>query len=441
MKKWYVLLAFVGLLAASCDELMMGGEENPNAPIKFADASVKNICVNHWDIDGDGELSYEEAALVENLEHWFISTSITSFDELKYFKGLRYLNSTFHECGQLQHVTLPENLERLEYGAFARCVSLKQIDIPESVETIDGGAFIGCDSLETFTGKCASEDGRCLILDDVFVAVASSGLTEYTIPSGIRVIASNAFAYSSMNSIVIPEGVEVIMSNAFQAAIGLTSITIPESMACIEEMAFNGCSNMASFVGKYASEDGRSLIVDGTLIAFAPVQMTHYDIPEGVTRIGGGVFYNLPLLSVTIPVGVTSIGGNAFGLCLGLTQVSLPGSVEEIADGAFQCCINLEQIDLGEGLKVLGNWVFNQCEKLISVTIPASVTVLGDMLFCYCTHLSRLECMPVVPPTIAGSLLFTEETPQIIVPESSIEAYMSAEVWSQYGVYITASGM
>ena len=44
-------------------------------------------------------------------------------------------------------------------------------------------------------------------------------------------------------------------------------------------------------------------------------------------------------------------------------------------------------------------------------------------------------------PTIAGASLFTESTPQIIVPESSVEVYRSAEVWSQYGGHIMTSGM
>ena len=36
--------------------------------ITFADPAVKALCVAHWDTDGDGELSYEEAALVTDLK-------------------------------------------------------------------------------------------------------------------------------------------------------------------------------------------------------------------------------------------------------------------------------------------------------------------------------------------------------------------------------------
>lgn len=50
-------------------------------PIPFADATVKAICVAHWDTNEDGELSYAEAAAVTNLGTYFKSTAITSFDE------------------------------------------------------------------------------------------------------------------------------------------------------------------------------------------------------------------------------------------------------------------------------------------------------------------------------------------------------------------------
>ena len=71
--------------------------------IVFADAVVKSICVSNWDLNGDGELSNEEAAAVTALGDAFHNqASITSFCELRYFTGLSSIPSgTFQGCDNL----------------------------------------------------------------------------------------------------------------------------------------------------------------------------------------------------------------------------------------------------------------------------------------------------------------------------------------------------
>ena len=68
-------------------------------------------------------------------------------------------------------------------------------------------------------------------------------------------------------------------------------------------------------------------------------------IPEGVTSIGNGVFYNRKnLTSVTIPDSVTSIGNNAFESCKNLTSVTIGNSVTSIGFYAFSDCTSLTNI-------------------------------------------------------------------------------------------------
>ena len=58
--------------------------------IQFADENVKALCVANWDLDDDGELKYYEAQAVTDLGNVFsYNKDIKTFDELKYFTGLK----------------------------------------------------------------------------------------------------------------------------------------------------------------------------------------------------------------------------------------------------------------------------------------------------------------------------------------------------------------
>ena len=104
-------------------------------------------------------------------------------------------------------------------------------------------------------------------------------------------------------------------------------ITIPESVTSIGDAAgdaaFVDCSGLKAFYGKFASGDNRCLINNGTLIAFAPSDLTSYTIPDSVTSIGDCAFYDCEsLTSVTIPNSVTYIENDAFYGCTNLATVT-----------------------------------------------------------------------------------------------------------------------
>lgn len=77
-------------------------------------------------------------------------------------------------------------------------------------------------------------------------------------------------------------------------------------------------------------------------------KMNGKSIPNSVTSIGGGAFFDCSnLTSITIGNSVTSIGACAFSGCSGLTSITIPDSVTSI-----------------------GEWAFVRCNSLTSVTIP-----------------------------------------------------------------------
>ena len=115
--------------------------------IEFADANVKSICVSYWDTNGDGELSYAEAASVTSLGNYFQNNSvINSFDELQYFIGLSSIGyNAFSECSGLTSIVLPSSITWIGNFAFNGCCSLTgSITIPKSVTQIGYKAFYDC---------------------------------------------------------------------------------------------------------------------------------------------------------------------------------------------------------------------------------------------------------------------------------------------------------
>ena len=319
-------------------------------------------------------------------------------------------DNAFYDCSSLTSVTIPDSVTAIGEYAFAVCSGLTSVNIPDSVTTIGSSAFFKCSSLTSVT----IPDSVTTIGDDAFQYCSS--LTSVNIPDSVTTIGVSAFnRCSRLTSVNIPNGVTAIGSGTFQECSGLTSVTIPDSVTTIGDYAFYSCSSLTSV-----------------------------NIPDSVTTIGDSAFSHCySLTSVTIPNSVTTIGYSTFRFCSGLTSVTIPDSVTTIGNYAFDSCSNLTNVTIGDGVTTIGDQAFSHCDSLTSVTIPESVITIGYAAFYNCSSLTSVYCEATTPPILddAAFKYYNNGSVynigcKIYVPRNSVEAYKSAEYWSDYATYI-----
>lgn len=245
------------------------------------------------------------------------------------------------------------------------------------------------------------------------------------ISEGITSIGRHTFFRDgALTSVSLPQTLENISELAFGQCNNLTEITLPDSVKSIGTEAFGSCERLETV--KLPS----SLTEIGNYV-FCYCNLKNIEIPETVTRIGTTAFAgNYALSTVNIPDGVTEIGESAFSGCGGLEklelppqiteigkytfsyctslkEIDIPDGVTEIGEGAFYNCMSLESVVFPDELDKIGNTVFIYCEKLKEAYLPDGLTSLGDGVFRYCYELERVR----IPGTVTsiGDLMFDSD--------------------------------
>ncbi len=337
------------------DDISMKVNEGNPAPINFADAKVKEICVSNWDINGDGELSYNEAEMVTDLGEAFrFKSDITSFDEFQYFTSVKNIPEEWLWHSGIKSIVLPNSIISIGGNAFFNCYGLTSISLPNSVQYIGESAFDGCYGLTTV--EC---NGEPTIVNNETEAI----------------LCSNAFLWcNALTSVAIPASIRVLQGGAFNGCDQLTEVTIPKTIVSINGNPFIGCSNLQNV--NVEAGNNTYLSDGGVLYTIDKKQIICY--PAGKTAS-----------SYTIANEVEIVGESAFSGCVGLTDITIPSSVKIINNDAFRGCNGLTSVILPEQLEYIGEGAFSGCSLVTDFTIPNNVTFIGRSAF-YGTGITML---------------------------------------------------
>lgn len=440
-------------------------ESEPTGIMTFADPAMQALCAKTW---GDGtNITYEQAREVTEIpRNWAKdNTTITSFNEIKYFKNLLYIRErAFTNCSNLviNEISLP-NVLLIELSAFANCTALgcellnlpscetlgttvfynstiKKVVMPKlqtiADSTKDYGCFQKIPNLESVTlrdiesiGNYSFKGASKLVLGSMeypnltrigreAFANCTFTLDKAILPNckKIEVSAFDNCTSMTLTSLKLPQCTS-IGASAFSncSSMALTSLELP-LCTTIGEYAFNRCSSMAltSLKLPQCTTIDNSAFYNCSLMA-----LTSLELPQ-CTTIGNSAFNGCPLLSEITFQNVTTVGVQAFR-STGISKIKLP-SVKTMPamrnyDGIFSYCRNLVLVDLGENCSSIGNESFGRFVG----TSGKNITLI---------------CRASIPPTLGGSIISATAVyaaiGEIYVPNESVEAYKTATNWNAY---------
>ncbi|MDE6176213.1 MAG: leucine-rich repeat domain-containing protein [Paramuribaculum sp.] len=212
----------------------------------------------------------------------------------------------------------------------------------------------------------------------------------------VKGVGDFAFLNSQMmDTCELPEGVTSIGQQAFSHCYYMTSVSLPSTLRTLKDYAFEYCEDMPAL-----------------------------HLPASLAQIGEGVFYDcLSLAEFTIdeenthfctPGGVLYTTGNTELVCYPVGRQSLTYTV-------------------AEGTTVLRDYSFAKA-RLEHITLPVSLEKIGDVTFMEAISFKSVASLNPVPP-VGQEIIFEPSVYSnavLYVPQESIEAYRSAEGWSQF---------
>lgn len=211
-------------------------------------------------------------------------------------------------------------------------------------------------------------------------------ITSVTIPASVTEIGSNAFAgctnltsvhyAGDWSNLTIQSGNPAVQDAANAPLFDFEFIPPDNTAVIVTNYKYNGAAADVTIPSRY---QGKPVTTIGHA-AFFNSAVTSVTIPDSVTSISDVAFINCPkLTNISIPNSVTYIGFSAFSSCTSLKSITLPSSLSFISGALFLGCSQLTTIHIPVSVTSIGNNAFADCPSLMTVTYPGSKTQWDDI--------------------------------------------------------------
>jgi hypothetical protein len=258
---------------------------------------------------------------------------------------------TFTNCSSLTSITIPSNITTLGKEAFSY-TGLTSVTIPATLTSIDSTSFHSCLQLTSFTVNASNPNysndatGALYNKTKTILYQYPLGLTNtfYNLPTTVTTLGKSSFSYSPHLTTVIflsPSSLTLIDGTfdtnlgstygAFKNATGLTSLTIPTTVANIGganpnqySYAFYECTNL-EFIN-FQTNTVLTSLKDYTF--YGCTNLTTIYLSPNISSLGVSCFYNCTNLKVFQYSlnGISTLKNNCFAGTTALDYIIIPSS-------------------------------------------------------------------------------------------------------------------
>lgn len=233
---------------------------------------------------------------------------------------------------------IPNSVEVICKHAFYLCVNLEKITIPESLKKMENNPFSGCSKLELINNS-----KTYYIKDNV-------------IYNGFKTQVIGALNRIKTDKLEILNGIESINRNSFWNCKGIKKIIFPYSLKDIGYNPFVGCSNII-----FESNSIFYKVVDNVLYNADMSKLVCYPSWKAKGKIA-------------VDARVKILERGAFSGCSEMTEINL-NNVIKISKSCFTNCSSLKNIFFPHSITYIGEWALAHCYSLKTISISNKTIV------------------------------------------------------------------
>lgn len=377
----------------------VGGLSNPNAVMVFCE------------YDGRNSAGVESITVEENGSYF------SSYDGVLYSANREVV--VFCPPQKKGAVTIAKEAKTFRVSCFWNCSEITSIGF-EAGGTVD---FETPDVSNSFTYTTNALFYNCSKLTSIDFPARLTKIGEYSLSWGYGIINS---PHNNISSVTFAEGCRLkeIGKGAFKNS-KITEIELPEGVATIGDMPFEGCqiselvvpdklaangfsALVAGLVGlkniqcrstcvNFKTVDGVLFSKDGSELVFCPTDKTVevYTVPADVNKIGSYSFKdNSGIKAIAFADAESSLAIETYAFQnAAIESVTLPKRLVSIADRAFSGCADLLTVTFEQDcrLSTIGNYAFEKCSSLGAISIPDLTTSIGIWSFSECSSLKTVD--------------------------------------------------
>ena len=327
----------------------------------------------------------------------------------------------FAGCTDLTGVTLPEGVTVIPEAAFLNCKNLSKLETKGKIKVVQTGAFVNCTKLRSFDFSGLEEIYRYALQDcgieefnitpklkkvqdlvfyksgikrftggnstftvkngvlftdnatTLYQFPTKSDMSEYTVPSGVKIIASSAFINSTLKKLTLSEGITYLGSSAFQQMTNLKEITIPDSVTEAGIFTFHGCEALEKVTfGKGLKSTTYQMFMNCKKLKTVDF--------GGIEEIDNQTFRGCGIEALHLPKTVKYTGLCFAAYCTSLKSFKADG-ITSVPTQAFYGCTALSDVELNENFKVVGFEAFKNCTALKKFNSPKSIEFIDSEAF------------------------------------------------------------